>query len=102
MMNDHKKEISRWRSRIDKIDQKVVRLLNKRAQCVDKIGRIKKQVGINVYSSKREKEVLQNVSVINPGPFSREAVRRIFSCIVQESRNFEHVKLQKKPQKRKR
>ena len=100
-MNDHKKEISRWRSRIDKIDLKVVRLLNKRAQCVDKIGRIKKQVGINVYSPKREKEVLQNVSAINPGPFSNGAVRRIFSCIIHESRNFEHVKLKKKTRSRK-
>jgi len=100
-MNDHKKEISRWRSRIDKIDQKVVQLINKRAQCVDKIGRIKKRVGINVYSPKREREVLQNVSVINLGPFSRGAVRRIFSCIMHESRNFEHVKPQKKSQKRK-
>jgi chorismate mutase-like protein len=95
-MNDYKKEISRWRRRIDKIDQKVVCLLNKRAQCVDKIGRIKKSVGVNVYSPKREKEVLQNISVVNPGPFSRRAVRRIFSCIIHESRNFEHVKLQKR------
>jgi chorismate mutase-like protein len=100
-MNDYKKEISRWRSRIDKIDLKVVILLNKRAQCVDKIGRIKKHVGINVYSPKREKEVLHNVSAINPGPFSRGAVQRIFSCVIQESRNFEHVKLKKKPRSRK-
>jgi chorismate mutase-like protein len=101
-MDDLKKEIYRWRTRIDKIDQKVIRLLNKRAQCVDKIGRIKKRIGINVYSPKREKEVLQNVSMVNPGPFSRGAVRRIFSCIIHESRDFEHVKRQKKPQKRKR
>jgi chorismate mutase-like protein len=100
-MENMKKEICRWRSRIDKIDQKVVRLLNKRAQCVDKIGRIKKQIGINVYSPKREKEVLQNVSATNPGPFSHGAVRRIFSSIIHESRNFEHVKRQKKLQKRK-
>jgi chorismate mutase-like protein len=100
-MNNHKEEISRWRGRIDRIDQKVVRLINKRAQCVDKIGRIKKQMGINVYSPKREREVLQNVSSLNPGPFSRAAVRRIFSCIIHESRNFEHVKVQKKTRNRK-
>jgi len=101
-MDDLKKEICRWRSRIDKIDQKVILLLNKRAQCVDKIGRIKKKAGINVYSPKREKEVLQNVTAANPGPFSRGAIRRIFSCIMHESRNFEHVKRLKKSQKRKR
>jgi chorismate mutase-like protein len=100
-MNDHKKEISRWRSRIDKIDLKVVRLLNKRALCVDQIGRIKKKIGINVYSPKREKEVLQNVSAINPGPFSCDSVQRIFSCIMHESRNFEHVKHKKKTRSRK-
>jgi chorismate mutase-like protein len=100
-MNDHKKEISIWRRRIDKIDLTVLRLLNKRAQCVDKIGQIKKQIGVNVYSPKREKEVLQNVSVLNPGPFSRDAVQRIYSCIIHESRNFEHVKQKKKTPKRK-
>jgi chorismate mutase-like protein len=101
-MNDHKKEISRWRSRIDQIDQKVICLLNKRAQCVGKIGRIKERVGIHVYSPKREKEVLQNISEINQGPFSHRAVRRIFSCIISESRKYEHVKLQKNLHKRKR
>ena len=78
----------------------MVILLNKRAVCVDKIGIIKKQAGINVYSPKREKEVLQNVSAINRGPFSRRAVRKIFSSIMLESRNFEHVKLQKKSKKK--
>ena len=99
-MKDQKKEISRWRSRIDKIDQKIIFLLNKRARCVDEIGRIKKKIGINVYSPKREKEVLQNISKINPGPFSRHSVRKIFSRIMLESRNFEHVKSGKKYSKR--
>ncbi len=99
-MNKQKNEIARWRSRIDKIDRNMVIELNKRAICVDKIGRIKKQIGINVYSPKREKEVLQNVSAINRGPFSRRAVRKIFSCIIFESRNFEHLKLQKKTKKK--
>jgi chorismate mutase len=95
-MSDYKKEISRWRSRIDTIDQEVIRLLNKRAHCVDKIGLIKKRMGMNVYSPKREKEVLQNVSSKNSGPFSRGALRRIYTLIIHESRNFEHVKGRKK------
>jgi chorismate mutase len=98
-MKNQKKEITLWRNRIDKIDRDMVLLLNKRAVCVDKIGTIKKQAGINVYSPKREKEVLQNVSAINRGPFSRRAVRKIFSCIMLESRNFEHVKLQNNSKK---
>ena len=101
-MKDQKKEISRLRSRIDKIDRNIVLLFNKRALCVDKIGRIKKQIGINVYSPKREKEVLRNVSAINRGPFSRRSVRKIFSVIILESRNFEHVKLRNRPNKKKR
>ena len=94
-MTDRKKDISRLRNRIDKIDSKIVHLLNKRAICVDNIGLIKKQLNINVYSPKREREVLNNISAINRGPFSQRAVRKIFSCIILESRNFEHVKSQK-------
>jgi chorismate mutase len=95
-MKNQNKEISRWRYRIDKIDQKIIFLLNKRAKCVDEIGLIKKKIGINVYSPKREKEVLQKVTTMNSGPFSRRAVRKIFSCIMFESRNFEHVKSRNK------
>jgi chorismate mutase-like protein len=100
-MKEQIKKISSWRCRIDKIDHNIVVLLNKRAQCVDEIGRIKKKIGINIYSPKREKEVLQNISKVNSGPFSQRAVRKIFSSIMHESRNFEHVKIRKNTPKKK-
>ncbi len=95
-MERQKKEIAGWRKRIDKIDRNIVQQLNKRASCVNKIGRIKKQIGINVYSPKREKQVLGNVTAVNKGPFSSRAVREIFTRIMLESRKFEHVKQKKK------
>ncbi|MBN1396816.1 MAG: chorismate mutase [Bacteroidetes bacterium] len=97
-MERQEKEIAGWRKRIDKIDRSIVQQLNKRAFCVNKIGLAKKQIGINVYSPKRENQVLRNVTDNNKGPFSNRAVREIFSSIMLESRKFEHVKQKKKTQ----
>ena len=95
-MDRQKREIAGWRKRIDKIDRNIVLQLNKRAFCVNEIGLAKKQIGINVYSPKRENQVLRNVAAVNKGPFSNRAIREIFSCIMLESRKFEHVKQKKK------
>ena len=97
-MERQEKEIAGWRKRIDKIDCNIVQQLNQRAFCVNKIGLIKKKNGINVYSPKRESQVLRNVAAVNKGPFSNRAIREIFSCIMLESRKFEHVKQKRKNQ----
>ena len=49
------------RKDIDRVDEVLVRLLNERARCVCEIGRLKKELGIEIYQPEREKEVLQHV-----------------------------------------
>ena len=46
---------------IDRVDEVLVRLLNERARCVCEIGRLKKELGIEIYQPDREKDVLQHV-----------------------------------------
>ena len=48
------KTIDDWRIRIDEIDVKLVQLFNERAQCAVEIGHIKRRLGLDVYSPKRE------------------------------------------------
>ena len=41
--------IERWRKEIDAIDEQLVRLLNERARVACEIGRLKKELGVEVY-----------------------------------------------------
>jgi chorismate mutase len=90
-MDDPKKDINRWRDRIDEIDLELVKLLNERAHCAEEIGKLKLKLGIEAYSPEREKEVMRNVSNANSGPLSIKAIKRLFERIIDESRSVERI-----------
>lgn len=78
-----------WRARIDQIDRTILQLLNEREAYADVIGRIKSILGLRAYAPHREAEVLENVVSLNEGPFSDNAIRRIFEQIIEETRSLE-------------
>ena len=81
-----------WRRKIDEIDRKLVELLNERSHCVLEIGRLKKVDGTPLYQPDRERQVLEAVEKVNPGPLSGAAIRRLFERILDEARSVErHV-----------
>lgn len=81
--------IDQWRDKIDEIDKRLVELLNERARYADEIGKIKEQLGMEAYSPKREKDVLENILKHNGGPLNDLALRRLFERIIDESRKLE-------------
>jgi len=83
-----------WRRRIDAIDRAVLLLLNERSRCANRIGHIKKQMGLPVYVPSREEEVIRLTLESNPGPLPDRAVRRIFERIIDETRSLERQKYQ--------
>ena len=83
--------IEEWRRRIDAIDDQIVRLLNSRSACVLEIGRIKRALGLPLYSPDREGALLERVLRENPGPLDGPAVRRLFERIIDESRRLERL-----------
>lgn len=88
-------DIDEWRIEIDRIDEQLIELLNKRSVCAIEIGRIKRQVGLPIYSPSREKEVIEHVTSRNGGPLDTDAVRRLFERIIDESRRIERVTVEK-------
>ena len=62
---------------IDRLDEQLVKLLNARSQCAIELGRIKRELGLAIYSPDREREVIGHVTGINNGPLDRDAVRQI-------------------------
>jgi chorismate mutase len=75
---------------IDRVDEVLVRLLNERARCACEIGRLKKDLGVEVYQPEREKQVLEHVrSVAAEGPLGPDAIVRLFERIIDEARRLE-------------
>ena len=87
--------IEDWRDEIDRLDEQLVKLLNARSQCAIELGRIKRELGLAIYSPDREREVISHVTGINPGPLDRTAIRRLFERIIDESRRIERVTVEK-------
>src|SRR5262245_46612479 len=81
--------IEDWRTRIDEIDRKLVKLMNDRSQCVLEIARIKKQRNMKVVDLEREQQVFRNVKTENNGPLDSDGLQRSFERIIDESRRIE-------------
>jgi len=88
---DGKKEMGKWRDRIDEIDLQLVLMFNERTQCAIEIGHIKKQLGLEIYSPSREAQVIANVTGANNGPLDAEAIRRLFERVIDEARRIERI-----------
>ena len=78
------------RKDIDRVDEVLVRLLNERARCACEIGRLKKELGVEIYQPDREKQVLDHVrGVAAEGPLGPDAIARLFERIIDEARRLE-------------
>ena len=100
LSEDNRLDIDEWRIEIDRIDELLIDLLNQRSVCAIEIGRIKRQVGLPIYSPSREKEVIEHVTIRNGGPLDKDAVRRLFERIIDESRRIERVTIEKEIEQR--
>ena len=88
---DGDSRIDGWRRRIDAIDDQLMGLLNSRSACAVEIGKIKRALGLPVYSPDREAWILDRVAQENPGPLDSTAIRRVFERIIDESRRLERI-----------
>jgi chorismate mutase len=95
-------DISDWRDEIDRIDEELLRLLNRRSTCALEIGRIKRELNIPIYSPNRETEVIRHVTSLNEGPLEMGAIRRLFERIIDESRSLERTVVEREMEEEKR
>lgn len=82
-------EIDIHRAAIDKIDDELVVLLNKRMRSVKAIGILKQTDGTSVYRPEREREILDRLKQLNEGPLNDAAIEAVFFEIFAVSRNLE-------------
>ncbi len=88
------KSIDDGRRKIDQVDRKLVRLLNDRAAFAKQIGRLKKRLGLDVYSPEREEEILRNVMKWNKGSLPADVLRRLYERVLDESRTLERTAME--------
>ena len=78
--NELQKALSGVRADIDRIDGELLRLLNERARCAQKVGEIKAEHGEagHIYRPEREAQVLRRLQEANPGPLPGENITFFF------------------------
>jgi chorismate mutase/prephenate dehydratase len=78
------------RQQIDRLDEELLQLLNRRQILAQEIGRLKNQTGQRTLDFRREEEVLAHLIHLNPGPLSAAALRNIFREIISASREIQN------------
>jgi len=86
------KTLDDCRVAIDKIDNEMLKLLNKRMKVVEKVGEIKKDTGGAIYRPEREKAIIDRLVSLNKeegGLLNQSAIEAIFLEIFAVARNLE-------------
>lgn len=87
------KTIKDFRNQIDKVDNEILELLNKRMDFVKEIGNLKQTSGTSIYRPEREKDILNRLKKLSNGYVNDLAIEAIFAEIFAVSRNLEFPEL---------
>jgi chorismate mutase len=79
-------EIADWRTKIDELDEQIVKLISERAAAAVAIGKLKQESAAPIYEPNRERVVFAHVRDINPGPLSGVQVQDIYERIMDVMR----------------
>ncbi len=82
-------ELNKLREKIDSIDLEILQLLNKRTEVVLNIRKAKKDKRLNIHSPEREREILERLRRLNPGPFPNDVLKLIYREILSASLSLE-------------
>jgi chorismate mutase len=82
-------DISEWRSKIDELDEQIVRLISQRAAAAQAIGELKRTAQLPVYEPNREQTVFDHVRAVNPGPLADTEIVDIYQRIIDVMRTLQ-------------
>lgn len=88
-MNTDKTKLLEYRKEIDAIDAQLVELVDKRMQTAAKIADYKREVGMPVFDSAREREKLTTVDKMAGEEFG-SYVRQLYSLLFELTRDYEN------------
>ena len=83
-------ELEKYRDQINQIDDRILALLQERAEISKQIGAIKTETGMaNVYVPHRHKEVVERLKARNQGKFPEAALEAVWTEILSASRSLQ-------------
>jgi chorismate mutase/prephenate dehydratase len=82
-------KIQELRKKIDELDDKLLELLNLRAQIVIEVGNIKKTEKLDFHSPSREREIIERLTAHNKGPFPQDTLKAVYREILSSSLSLE-------------
>ena len=82
-------DISDWRTKIDELDEQIVRLISQRAQAAAAIGELKRTAQLPVYEPNREQAVFDHVRSVNPGPLDDAEMLHVYERIIDVMRTLQ-------------
>lgn len=78
-------DLQSLREQIDYLDAQIVELLNRRAQVVVDVGRIKNASGAPIYAPDREKQVIDRILRLSQGPLPAQSLTAIYRELMSGS-----------------
>lgn len=82
-------ELSSLRNEIDKIDDTVWLLLEKRFALLKKVGKIKHDLDMPILDEKREKDVLARINALPCDPEVSSAISRLYELLFALSKKYQ-------------
>ncbi|WP_430784725.1 bifunctional 3-deoxy-7-phosphoheptulonate synthase/chorismate mutase [Virgibacillus flavescens] len=73
------------RKQMDEVNLELLEIINKRAELVQQIGQIKLKQGVKRFDPVREREMMNQITSNNKGPFVKSTVEHIFKEIFKAS-----------------
>ena len=79
-------ELSNYRKKIDRIDNKIVKLLSRRFSIAQDIGKIKMKASIDINDNLRERKIIERLSQLPNTTLSKDEIQLIYNNIFQISK----------------
>ena len=79
-------DIPDWRTKIDELDEQIVRLLSERAAAAVAIGELKRKSSAPIYEPQREQAVFEHVRKVNPGPLTGAQLQDVYERLMDVMR----------------
>lgn len=87
-MSSETKELKELRRRIDEMDNKIIDILNARAELALAVRAYKLTNDLPVYDEERENKIFENLERVNDGPLSDGQLKEVYEVILKCMKDF--------------
>src|SRR5512144_263814 len=84
-------DLASLRAEIDRVDDELLALLNRRATLVAEVAQLKERLQVPFYVPSRERAIVERLAAANPGPFPTESIRPVFQEILSACLSLERT-----------